>query len=102
MKTLATIVGAVVLIVLSSIWYGYVLSIVWGWFITPTFSTPHLRIPAAIGVAAAIRFITSPYSESKDEDEHKPASERILSGIIKAFVVPAFTLFFCWIVKHWM
>lgn len=100
MKEILALIGAIALIPLSSIWYGYVLSVVWGWFITPTLGAPRLSIPAAIGVAAAIRFITHQHIE--DNSEEKPASKRWAGIFVRAFWMPAFTLLFCWIVKFWM
>lgn len=100
MKELLAFIGAVVLIPVSSIWYGYVLSVVWGWYITPALGAPRLSIPAAIGVAAAIKFITHQHIEDKGGEK---SLSQIWAGIfIKAFASPAITLVFCWIVKFWM
>lgn len=100
MKEILAFIGALTLIPASSIWYGYVLSLIWGWFITPALGAPRLSIPAAIGVAAAIRFITHQNIESESKEETQ--SKRWAAIIVRAFGYPAFTLLFCWIVKFWM
>lgn len=103
MKALTIAIGVIVLAVASSMWYGYVLSIVWGWFISPTFHLPVLNIPTAIGVACVVRCITMTPSGGKDADsEGKTASQIFTAGLIKSFSVPAVTLLFCWIVTFWM
>lgn len=100
MKEILALFGVVALIPVSAIWYGYVLSIVWGWFITPTLGPPRLSIPAAIGVAAAVRFIT--HQDIKDKDDEETSSKRWAGIFVRAFGYPAFTLVFCWVVKFWM
>lgn len=100
MKALAILIGVVTLIVISSLWYGYVLSVIWGWFIAPTFSAPLLSVPAAIGMSAAIRFIT--WQETNGKSEEKSLNEKLAAILVRSFILPALTLFFCWIIKHWM
>lgn len=36
---------------------GYVLSVLWGWFIVPTFGLPLLTIPVAIGVMLVVAYL---------------------------------------------
>jgi len=100
MKALLVFIGAVALIVLSVMWYGYVLSIVWAWIIVPTFNAPTLSVPVAMGVASVARCIIP--INSNDDSEKKPPSEALKSGMLKSFVAPLVTLVFCWIVKFWM
>ncbi len=40
-----------IMIVLLTVWGGYVLSVMWGWFIVPVFHAPVLNIPQAIGIS---------------------------------------------------
>lgn len=102
MKTLFAVIGFLVVMFLSPIWYGYVLSITWGWYVVPTFHIAPLSIPAGIGIAAIVRFITNPNPESKDGDKDESAEKRVFKATIKAFMGPAVVLLFCWIVKFWM
>lgn len=50
---------------------GWVLSILWGWFAVPTFGLPTLSIPAAVGTALTVGFITQSVTAKRDEDETK-------------------------------
>jgi len=100
MKTILAAIGGLLLIVMSSIWYGYVLSIVWGWFMTPILRAPILSIPAAIGVTSVVRLVTHQHIEESGKE--KSVNERWAGIFLRSFVMPAFVLFFCWIVKHWL
>lgn len=64
---LFSVCAMIALVVASSIWSGYVLSILWGWFIVPTFGLPMLSIPAAIGVALIAGFLTKQISATKSD-----------------------------------
>jgi Na+(H+)/acetate symporter ActP len=65
MFVLFGICAIVALMVASSIWSGYVLSILWGWFIVPTFGLPMLSIPVAIGLALIVSYLTKQMAESR-------------------------------------
>ena len=52
----------------STIFCGWVLKILWGWFIVPTFGLPILSIPSAIGFSLVIRYVCWPgYRHLKKE-----------------------------------
>lgn len=62
------VAGAVAVVALSAIWGGYVVHVLWGWFIVPTFGAPALSIPAAIGVMLVLGAMKSAkYREADDE-----------------------------------
>jgi Na+(H+)/acetate symporter ActP len=67
MFVLFGICAIVALMVASSIWSGYVLSILWGWFIVPTFGLPMLSIPVAIGLALIVSYLTKSVSNTKTD-----------------------------------
>jgi hypothetical protein len=50
--------------VISSIVQGYVLVILWGWFVMPFFSAPKLSIPIAIGLTIVGKYFTHQYNPS--------------------------------------
>jgi len=58
MAILFVIILLVGVIAVSSIWSGYVFSILWAWFIVPLFGLPALSVAAAIGVTLVVRFLT--------------------------------------------
>ncbi len=80
------------------VWSGYVLSLLWGWFLVPTFGFPVLSIPAAIGLALIVRYLTA---HKTDVTKDKTKDERIAEWGV-AFLWPALALLVGWIVKHWM
>jgi hypothetical protein len=47
---------------------GWVLSLLWQWFVTTTFGLSPLTIPQAIGVAIVVGFLTSSYKDTKQEE----------------------------------
>jgi len=57
MKVLTFVGGAVVLIVLS-LYRGLALSLLWGWFVVPTFDVPSLPVIAAIGISTMVSMFT--------------------------------------------
>lgn len=77
---------------------GWALSILWGWFIVPIFGLPELSIPAAIGIAMIVNYMT--YQEPGHADD------RTSDDKVKAFIVlclrPLFAVFIGFIVKLFM
>lgn len=69
---LAALLGITLIVALiitvSSIVNGYVFSILWGWFVVPTFGLAPLSIPAAIGLAMCVSYLTYDYNDAKDPD----------------------------------
>ena len=58
---------AVIFIVISNMFRGFVLSVLWGWFIVPTFNLPVLTIAPAIGVSLIVTFLTASLPDEKSE-----------------------------------
>jgi putative flippase GtrA len=85
---------------LNSMWSGYVLSILWGWFIAPTFGLPALSVVAAIGVAIVVSYLTNQIHPDGDKKKEwsKKFSEMIGYGIGR----PLFALGFGWVVHLFM
>jgi len=75
----------------TTIWYGFALSVMCGWFVVPAFKVDPLRIPYAIGIAYIVQFLT--HQTRRDEDE--PEAARVLA---MALVKPLILLFIGWIV----
>lgn len=87
-------------IIASTIWRGYVLSILWGWFIVTAFGAKPLTIAAAIGVSCVVSFMTYQFHASPKET--KGGSAIIAEGIGTAFIHPFFALIVGAIVKQWL
>ncbi len=78
------------LIAASAIWRGYVLSILWIWFIVPAFGLSPLSIPYAIGFALVVSFLTPMPSKGKELDWS--------NAIAQIAFAPALALLCGWIV----
>jgi len=82
-----------VTVIVSSLWSGFVLTKLWGWFIVPVFNAPYLTIPQAIGLTIIITMLWSrSWSDSEDGDKS-------IELAVKAILAPAFSLLFGWIVS---
>jgi hypothetical protein len=93
MKALGWIVAIIGVFVLGPIWSGYVLSILWGWFIVQIFHVPQISIPLAIGIAMTIRMLTnqgSSDSNSKKRDEG--LSDAFIQALGFSFLYPLLVL----------
>ena len=103
LAVLGGIVGVGFLMIFSSIFNGYALSVLWGWFVVPTFSAPALGVVPAIGIAMVVSHLTL----HQTHDCKKEKDDDVLGVIIAKIVIislgtPAFTLFFGWIVHLFM
>ena len=90
-----------VLIALSSIYHGFVLTKLWGWFVVPTFSLPLLSLPAAIGLSLIIGFMAKNHDLKRD-DESNSLGKLMLKATLKAAAVPSNSLLFGYIVSRYM
>lgn len=96
-------IGCLVLLLIwpfSSIWSGYALSVLWSWFIVATFEIRPLSIPAAIGIAMVVRYLT--YQWNVKEPDYESSTARTVTAILMAFSYPAFALAFGYIVHLFM
>lgn len=94
-----TILYMLVVIPASLIWNGFVLTKLWLWFAVPMFGVAPLTIPAAIGIAMMVSYLTHQYQqENKEED----GIERMIKQTLLMIFKPAVALLFGWIVSQWM
>lgn len=84
-------------VIVASIMNGWVMSILWSWFIVPLFGLPLLSIPQSIGFALVIGILTKNQtnSNSKDKDTSTLVAEIIGYGVFS----PLLFLFMGWIIK---
>ena len=93
-------VVAIALIVVGSIMNGWVLSVMWGWFVVPLFGVPVLKVAPAIGVALVAKMLT--HQSSSKSNEKKDTSETVGELIAAAFLSPMVTLLIGWIVLQFV
>lgn len=58
----------------TSIVYGITLSVLWGWFIAPTFGLPPLGIAEAIGLSVVVGYLMPERPHAEQPAEAKPES----------------------------
>lgn len=86
------------LIIVSYLINGFVLSKMWLWFIVTTFDAPMLNIPQAIGVAMIVGFLTQ-HPAPKNKDGEKEWSQ-IITSVLSALIAPFITLLIAWTVYN--
>jgi hypothetical protein len=91
MKTLGFYVLGFALIVFRAC----IFSILWGWFISPTFSIPHLSVQAATGILLIVSILRTPDVGDKTKEE-------VLSSAAYKSLYCLFALFLGWIVALFM
>jgi hypothetical protein len=80
------VLGAAALIAISSIWRGYVLSVLWGWFVVPFFGARPLPLAMAIGISLIVGFLTIHRTGKEAEKEMGTAESFGLSCAVMVFV----------------
>lgn len=101
---LLSCLGAIALIplvlVITYLINGWVLTILWGWFIVPIFHLPALTLIPALGLGIVAGYLT--YQTPPDVETVKRGSwERMFVTVGGALIQPLITLVVAWII-HWM
>ena len=87
-------------VIFVPIYGGWVLSILWGWFMVPLFGLPALSIPAAIGVSLVAALLTHQYRDDKKDEDDK--TKRFIVAVGTGIVSPLFTLLMGYIAFQFM
>jgi len=95
--TFLAIVAFVALFVIRAMLSGWVLSILWGWFLVPLLDFPQIQISHAIVIAIVISFTTGQNRLSMDDN-----TEALIKAFLMAIIHPLLTLLFAWIVHMFM
>lgn len=99
------VLGTLIVIItlgVGPMWYGYVFSILWAWFIVPTFALPVLSKALAIGIAITIKFVTNQTIDCKEKKEDRTFYETLGRSIGNTFLLPAISLLYGYIVKQFI
>lgn len=100
MKIIALIITAVFCAIFGTIWRGYVLSVLWGWFIVTTFNMQALSVTQAIGLSCVVSFLT--YQFIREPEDKRGAMEIMGHAIAMCTLHPLIALAVGWVVKSWM
>lgn len=101
MIVLFFVLGFIGWLFIAPIWKGFVLSVLWGWFIVPFFGLPELSITYAIGISLIFGMVSGSYKPTKTKTE-KEALEDLGKTVTYSFLMPAFALLVGWIVTLFM
>ena len=96
--TKLTTTGCVVTVAAApvlAVWHGFVLKVIWGWFMVPILGLPALTIAGAIGIGLVASYMTITINVKRHTDD---PLEIILIGAVR----PAFALAIGWVVKGFM
>lgn len=81
------------------IWAGYVLSVLWAWFVSPIFSVAGLSVMQAVGVIAVASLLTRGHLPSQMKPTFKDEDIR---DLLFCFAQPGLCLLVGWIVHQFM
>lgn len=101
--TIGTLVifGIVVLTVLSCLLSGWVLTILWGWFLVP-FGLAQIGIAHGIGICLAGRLISGAASRTEPHNTKEDPFDRMGRMMITMLVGPLMILFIGWLAQMFM
>ena len=88
---------ALVLIPLLAILQGWVLTVLWGWFVVPTFHAPELNIVTAIGLTLVVGMFKGYSVKTGKKSENEKLTEAVA-----VVIMPFIFLFLGWIVHLFM
>jgi formate-dependent nitrite reductase membrane component NrfD len=97
MKAIGYITVTILAIVLSTIWGGYILSILWSWFMVKAFALPVLTTGQAIGVSLVVGYFHRGLATTKTKEEDS-FGETLARSAAMGFVFPLVFLAIGWVV----
>jgi hypothetical protein len=80
---------------LAAISRGFVLSIMWSWFVVPVFHLPPLTIPYALGISMLMGALLD--SESSERER-----KGVIGGMVFILLAPWFLLACAWVVTWFL
>ena len=93
---LGIIVAFALAITVGAIINGWVLSILWEWFIAPVFNLPSLSLPLAIGLALVISYLT--YQNIDCKPKESDDGDAVIKLVMVMVLRPLLVLFFGWVI----
>jgi hypothetical protein len=81
----------IAVLLVSAIVNGYALSVLWGWFIVPTFELPQLSVAAAIGLALTVSYVTN-HARIGEKTPKTPYAELLVELALLTFLKPMLVL----------
>lgn len=100
MEVLFVLLAALMLIVTSVLLNGYVLSVLWTWFMVPVFDVPELTVPMAIGLGLIVSFLT--HQDQPPRQERADPTMTLFVATVTLFAKAGTVLLMGWIVHQFM
>jgi len=100
MAVLGIFTLAFVLIVVGVLLKGYVLTVLWGWFVVTTFGLPALSLASAIGIALTVSFLTHQVIEQ--QEKKRDIADSVVHSVGVTVLHPLLALLMGWIVQKFM
>ena len=86
----------------ASLWAGYVVSILWGWYLEPI-GAPHLSVMRAVGLSVILAAMRSPkIPMHKDKREEYGGGELLIMSVFLWGLAPGIALLLGWFWRHWL
>jgi hypothetical protein len=101
MKYLGYVTAFIIFMVLSVSYSGYALSVLWGWFVVPTFNLKPISIPVAIGLAIVVSYLTN-HTDSSQENNGDTFTEVLAKLTGRALFKPTIALLVGWVVTFFI
>lgn len=96
MNTLVKISVVILLSAISLTSFGFVLSKLWLWHITPTFGLPPLTLVQSTGIMLVVNFFKMKLEDTKQEDSF---SEQVAKGFAFLILALLMTLLFGYVIS---
>lgn len=89
---------------ISAVLRGWVLSVIWGWFVVGQFHVAPIRIPFAIGLSIIVSLFsgTGDIAANQKADSGKSVGDIVSKAIGRMLAAPLFALGFAWFVQRWI
>lgn len=100
METFGKFMAGLIMIVLSAIIQGFVLSKLWAWFIVGLLSVHQITILQAIGLSMVVGYFRIKYDPSKKDNDE--AWDNLIKGFLFMLLYSAFALLFGCLVHQMM
>lgn len=91
-------IGMLSIIPITAIVRGYILSIIWSWFMVPLGIIP-IGIAHAIGISVTVSFLTSHLAA---EDKEKSTTTKVVTKMFSGVLVSLMALGIAWIAHRFM
>lgn len=103
-KESAALLGCIAIVLampLQAVLRGWVICVMWGWFIVPQFMVQPLSIPSAIGFALMVTFLTGKF-DAEEKKDGRSLTERVTTLLLMSLGLPLFVLAMAYVVHLFM